>query len=121
MDSTIVRAQVIETELRPDEYPTVAMDTLLPSRAAAVVASSTIINRSLPRILRLAQGARIALAEAIRASAMPREFTRFGRYMHIHHDRGTAPKRKFRAGWHVAMRQQSPHINKKIAARATSF
>lgn len=77
MDNTIVRAQVIETELRPDEYPTVAMDTLLPGRAAAVVASSTIINRSLPRILRLAQGARIALAEAIRASAMPREFTRF--------------------------------------------
>lgn len=104
--------QVIETEPRPGEYPTVAMDTLLPGCAAAVVASSTIINRTLPRILRLAQGSRVAvvgpatplsprlhqygveilggllvrdvfgLGDAIRAGAMPREFTRFATYVH---------------------------------------
>ncbi|OJX83302.1 DUF364 domain-containing protein [Magnetospirillum sp. 64-120] len=110
--------QVIETEPRPGEYPTVAMDTLLPGCAAAVVASSTIINRTLPRILRLAQGSRIALAgpatplsprlyqygleilggllirdvkglaHALRAGAMPREFTRFATYAHIRPDDG---------------------------------
>ncbi|MBR9973441.1 Rossmann-like domain-containing protein [Magnetospirillum sulfuroxidans] len=119
--------QVIETEPRPGEYPTVAMDTLLPGCAATVVASSTLINRSLPRILRLAHGSRIALVgpatpltprlyhygaevlgglvvrdakglgEAVRAGAMPREFTRFGNYMHIRHERETAPRCKFRA------------------------
>ena len=105
--------QVIETDPRPGEYPIVAMDTLLPGCAAAVIASSAIVNRTLPRILRLAQGSRLALigpatplsarlhaygievlggllirdakglAEAIRAGAMPREFTRFGSYVHI--------------------------------------
>lgn len=118
--------QVIETEPRPGEYPTVAMDTLLPGCAAAVVASSTIINRSLPRILRLAQGARVAmvgpatpltprlygyglevlgglvvrdakgLAEAIRAGAMPREFTRFGSYKHLRRHRHAPPHGTFR-------------------------
>lgn len=110
---TLANPQVIETEPRPGEYPTVAMDTLLPGCAATVVASSTIINRTLPRILRLAQGARVAvigpvtpmtprlfdygievlgglvvrdaegLAAAIRAGALPREFARFGQYVHI--------------------------------------
>jgi uncharacterized protein (DUF4213/DUF364 family) len=105
--------QVIETDPRPGEYPTIAMDTLLPGCAAAVVASSSLVNRNLPRILRLAQGARIALvgpvtpltsrlyaygldilgglvirdpkglAEAIRAGALPREFGRFGQYLHL--------------------------------------
>jgi len=114
--------QVIETEPRPGEYPTVAMDTLLPGCAAAVVASSTIINRTLPRILRLAQGSRIALvgpatplsprlyqygvevlggliirdvrglANAIRAGAMPREFTRFATYTHIRQAPGELTK-----------------------------
>lgn len=109
--------QVIEVEPRPGEYPSVAMDTLLPGCAAAVVASSTIVNRTLPRILRLAHGSRMAmvgpvtpltprlyhygveilgglvirdpegLANAIRAGAMPREFPRFGQYLHIRHDR----------------------------------
>lgn len=109
--------QIIEAEPRPGEYPTVAMDTLLPGCAAAVVASSTIINRTLPRILRLSQGARVAmvgpatpltprlfdyglevlgglivrdpagLAAAIRAGAMPREFARFGQYVHIRQQR----------------------------------
>jgi len=113
--------QVIETEPRPGEYPTVAMDTLLPGCAATVVASSTIINRTLPRILRLAQGSRIALvgpaaplsprlhqygvevlggllvrdvkglANVIRAGAMPREFTRFATYVHIRQPQNERP------------------------------
>jgi hypothetical protein len=104
---------VIETDPRPGEFPIVAMDTLLPGCSAAVVNSSALINRNLPRILRLAQGGRIALvgpstpltprlfaygldilgglvindpnglAAAVRAGATPREFGRFGRYVHI--------------------------------------
>lgn len=120
--------QVIEAEPRPGEYPTVAMDTLLPGCAAAVVASSTIINRTLPRILRLSQGARVAmvgpatpltprlfdyglevlggliirdptgLAAAIRAGAMPREFARFGQYVHIRREqREEGDSSRFRA------------------------
>jgi uncharacterized protein (DUF4213/DUF364 family) len=104
---------VIETDPRPGEFPIIAMDTLLPGCAAAVVNSSALINRTLPRILRLAQGSPVALvgpstpltprlhaygldilsglvvsdpnglAAAIRAGATPREFGRFGRYLHI--------------------------------------
>jgi len=120
--------QVIENDPRPGEYPTIAMDTLLPGCAAAVVASSTLVNRNLPRILRLAQGSRIALvgpvtpltprlhaygveilgglvvrdakglAEAIRAGALPREFSRFGQYLHLRRE-DAAPARpcRFRA------------------------
>ena len=106
-------AQVIEAAPRHGEYPTIAMDTILPGCAASVVTSSTLINRNLPRVLRLAQHARIALvgaatpltprlhnygiqvlgglviddtnglATAIRAGALPREFTRFGRYVNL--------------------------------------
>ncbi len=109
---------VIETDPRPGEFPLVAMDTLLPGCAAAVVNSSALINRNLPRILRLAQGSRLALvgpstplsprlhaygleilgglvvddpgglAAAIRAGATPREFGRFGRYLHIRNTEG---------------------------------
>ncbi|WP_205762368.1 Rossmann-like domain-containing protein [Magnetospirillum aberrantis] len=104
---------VIETDPRPGEFPPVAMDTLLPGCGGAVVNSSALINRSLPRILRLAQGAPMALigpstplterlhdygigilgglvvdnpvglAATIRAGGGPREFTRFGRYVHL--------------------------------------
>lgn len=111
-------AQVIETDPRPGELPTVAMDTVLPGCAAAIVTSSSLINRNLPRILRLASGARVALvgpatpltprlygygvdtlggfvvtnphglASAIQAGALPREFSRFGHYVHIR--RGSA-------------------------------
>lgn len=103
---------VIETDPRPGEFPPVAMDTLLPGCGGAVVNSSALINRSLPRILRLAHTAPVALigpstplterlhdygigilgglvvdnpvglAAAIRAGAGPKEFTRFGRYAH---------------------------------------
>lgn len=104
------------------------MDTLLPGCAAAVVASSTLINRTAPRILRLAHGSRLALigpitplsprlyhygvevlgglvvrdptglANAIRAGAMPREFHRFGHYVHIRHERSEGSQKcRFRA------------------------
>lgn len=106
------QAAVIETEPRPGEFPPVAMDTLLPGCGCAVVNASALVNRSLPRILRLAETAPLALiglstpltprlfdygiavlgglvvhdprglAAAIRAGAAPREFTRFGQYRH---------------------------------------
>ena len=56
--------QVIEASPRAGEYPTIAMDTLLPGCAAAVVTSSTLVNRNLPRVLRLAQGSRVAVVGA---------------------------------------------------------
>lgn len=110
---TLKNPQVIETDPRPGEYPTVAMDTLLPGCAAAVAASSSLVNRSLPRILGLAGSSRVALVgpstpmarrlhdygceilgglvirdpvglgNAIKAGAMPREFQNYGQYMHI--------------------------------------
>lgn len=127
LSDVLDKPQVIEAEPRPGEYPTVAMDTLLPGCAAAVVASSTVINRTLPRILRLAQGSRVALvgpatplsprlyhyglevlgglvvadatglAEAVQAGAQPREFSRFGNYRHIRHGRETTPECNYRA------------------------
>lgn len=128
LSDVLSNPQVIETEPRPGEFPTGAMDTLLPGCAAAVVASSTLINRSLPRILRLAHGSRLALvgpitpltprlyyygvevlgglvikdpsglANAIRAGAMPREFQRFGHYVHIRHERPEGTQKcRFRA------------------------
>lgn len=106
-------SSVIEADPRPGEYPLVAMDALLPGSAAAVINSSALINRSLPRILRLTRHGRAALvgpatpltprlfdyglevlggfivqdrdglAAAIRAGALPKEFGRFGRYVHL--------------------------------------
>ncbi|GEO81034.1 Rossmann-like domain-containing protein [Pararhodospirillum oryzae] len=124
----VAHPQVIESNPRPGEYPTTAMDTLLPGCAAAVVASSTLLNRTLPRILRLARGSRVALigpgapltprlypygiegvgsliirdpqglATAIRAGALPREFTRFGEYRHLLAERpAQRPSCRFRA------------------------
>jgi len=114
LGAVLPNCAVIETDPRPGEYPTVAMDSLLPGCAAAVVNSSTIINRNLPRILRLAQGSRVALvgpstpmterlypyglevlgglvvrdakglAAAIKTGAHPRDFGNFGQYLHIH-------------------------------------
>ena len=122
LNEVIRNPQVIETDPRPGEYPTVAMDTLLPGCAAAVVASSSLVNRTLPRILRLAHGSRVALVgpvtplttrlhaygveilgglvvrdakglgAAIRAGALPREFVRFGQYVHLRRaDTAAAP------------------------------
>lgn len=113
LSEILPQSVVIETDPRPGEFPVVAMDSLLPGCTATVVNSSTLINRSLPRILRLTTGSRVALigpstpltprlntygvevlgglivsdtdglAAAIRAGALPREFGRFGRYQHI--------------------------------------
>jgi len=122
LSEVLSNPQVIETDPRPGEYPTVAMDTLLPGCAAAVVASSTLVNRTLPRILRLAHGSRLALVgpvtpltprlhpygieilgglvvrdakglgAAIRAGALPREFIRFGQYLHLRRAEGPMPQ-----------------------------
>jgi uncharacterized protein (DUF4213/DUF364 family) len=111
--SILPGAHVIEADPRPGEYPTTAMDTLLPSCSAAVVSATTLINRSLPRILTLAQGRPLgligpatplsprlwdygvsllggfivhspsAMAQAIRAGAGPKEFSEHGHYVHI--------------------------------------
>ena len=113
IDGILSNCAVIEADPRPGEFPIVAMDTLLPGCSAAVVNSSTVVNRSLPRILRLARNRPVALigpatpmtprlhdygldvlgglvvtditglATAIRAGATAREFGRFGRFMHI--------------------------------------
>ncbi len=109
----LANPQVIEASPRPGEFPTIAMDTLLPGCAATIASSSTLINRTLPRVLRLAGRARVALVGAatpltprlhrygievlggliiddpsglagiIRAGGLPREFIRFGRYVHL--------------------------------------
>lgn len=106
-------AVVIETDPRPGELPTIATDTVVPGCSAIVVNSSALINRKLPHLLNLAEGARAALigpstpltprlhdygievlgglvvrdpaglAEAVRANAPPKAFAQFGRYIHI--------------------------------------
>lgn len=113
VDGILPNRAVIETDPKPGEFPTAAMDTLLPGCGAAIVNSSALINRTLPRILRLARNRRVALigpttpmtprlydyglevlgglvvadpaglACAIRAGALPREFGRFGRFVHL--------------------------------------
>jgi uncharacterized protein (DUF4213/DUF364 family) len=111
---------VIEADPRPGEFPMSAMDTLLSGCSAAVVNASALVNRSLPRVLRLARNRPVALigpatpmtprlhdyglevlgglvvtdtnglATAIRAGAAAREFNRFGRFVHI--SRGCSDK-----------------------------
>lgn len=106
-------AVVVETDPQPGEYPTTAMDTLLPGAAAVVVSSSALINRTLARVLRFARRARVAmvgpatpltprlhaygcevlggfvvrdvegLATLIQAGGLPRDFGRYGRYVHL--------------------------------------
>ncbi len=113
IDGMLPHCQVVETDPRPGEYPLMALETLLPGCAAAVVNSSALINRNLTRILRLTTGRPLALtgpstpltprlfdygvsvlgglqvtdpdglAAAIRAGALPREFSKFGRFIHI--------------------------------------
>lgn len=106
-------SQVIEAQPRPGELPPVAMDTVLPGCAAVVVSATSIVNRTLPRILRLTYGSRVALigpatpltprlhsygpeilgglrvrdpdglAEAVAAGGLPRDFDHFGDFVHI--------------------------------------
>lgn len=104
---------VVDPMPRPGEFPLAALDTLLPGARAVVVASATLVERQLARILRLARGARVALtgpatplsarlhdygveilgglvvkdraglARAVRLGLPPRGFGRFGQYRHI--------------------------------------
>jgi hypothetical protein len=113
VEGILPNCAVIEADPKPGEFPPVAMDSLLPSCGAAIVNSSALINRSLPRILQLAQNRPVALigpatpmtprlhdygldvlgglvvtdpaglAAAIRAGAAPRAFGQFGRYVHL--------------------------------------
>ena len=113
VDGMLPNCAVMEAEPRPGEFPLAAMDSILPACDAAIVNSSTLINRNLPRVLRLSQHRPVALigpatpmtprlfdygisvlgglivsdpqglAQAIRAGATPREFNRFGRFAHI--------------------------------------
>lgn len=114
-------AKVIEAQPRPGELPTIAMDTVLPGCAAAVVSATSLVNRTLPRILRLAQGAQVAvigptapmtprlhaygidvigglrvrdpdgLAQLVANGGLPRDFERFGDFVHIRRET-TAPQ-----------------------------
>lgn len=113
IEDVLPNCAVIEASPRPGEYPTVAMDSLLPGAGAAVINASALVNRTLPRILKLARSRRLALIGpatpltsrlfdygveilsglvvddahglglAIEAGALPRDFARFGRFVHI--------------------------------------
>ncbi|PWC42420.1 hypothetical protein TSO221_21780 [Azospirillum sp. TSO22-1] len=106
-------AQVIETNPRPGELPAAAADCLLPGCAAAILTAASLVNRTLPHMLTLAAGARVALvgpatpltprlhvygietlsgfivrdadgiARAIAAGARPKDFSAFGRFVHM--------------------------------------
>ena len=126
LSEILPQAQVIEAQPRPGELPTIAMDTVLPGCAAAVITATSLVNRTLPRILKLTQGARVALigpatpmtsrlhaygvdvlgglrvrnvdglAEAIAAGALPRDFDRFGDFVHIRAVRPLAERQHLR-------------------------
>ncbi|HYG85083.1 MAG TPA: DUF2478 domain-containing protein [Azospirillum sp.] len=55
------RAQVIEIDPRPGEYPEAACEWLLPGADAVAVTASSLANRTLPRLLAAGRGARVAL------------------------------------------------------------
>ncbi|HYH39584.1 MAG TPA: DUF2478 domain-containing protein [Azospirillum sp.] len=55
------RAQVIEIDPRPGEYPEPACDWLLPGAEAVVATASALANRTLPRLLAASRGARVTL------------------------------------------------------------
>ena len=55
------RAQVIEMDPGPGQYPEPACDWLLPGADAAVVTASSLANRTLPRLLTAGRGTRLAL------------------------------------------------------------
>ncbi|MBI5132671.1 MAG: DUF2478 domain-containing protein [Rhodopseudomonas palustris] len=119
VDGMLPNCAVMEADPRPGEYPLAAMDSILPACDATIVNASSLINRTLPRVLRLSQHRPVALigpatpmtprlfdyglsvlgglivsdpkglASAIRAGALPREFSRFGRFVHL--TRGSSP------------------------------
>lgn len=116
LSEILPQAQVIEAQPRPGELPTIAIDTVLPGCAAAVVSANSLLNRTLPRILRLAHGARLALigpaapmtprlhdygvdvigglrvrdvdgiAHVVATGGAPRDFERYGSFFHICRD-----------------------------------
>lgn len=124
-------ARVIEAQPRPGELPTIAMDTVLPGCAAAVISASSVVNRTLPRILRLAAGARSALigpatpmtprlhtygievlgglrvrdpdglAASVAAGGRPADFDHFGDYVHIR-EAAPSPPQSLAAGQDLA-------------------
>ncbi|MCG5241800.1 DUF2478 domain-containing protein [Azospirillum doebereinerae] len=55
------RAQVIDMNPSDGEHPEAACDWLLPGAEAVAVTASAFANRTLPRLLRVAPGARIAM------------------------------------------------------------
>lgn len=55
------RAQVIDMTPRAGEHPEPASDWLLPGAAAVAVTASALANRTLPRLLRQATSARVAM------------------------------------------------------------
>jgi uncharacterized protein (DUF4213/DUF364 family)/nucleoside-triphosphatase THEP1 len=55
------KAQVVEIKPGPGEYPEVAGEWLLPGAEAVAITSSTLANRTLPRLLAAAGGARVAV------------------------------------------------------------
>ncbi len=122
VDSILPDCAIIETDPRPGEYPVAAMESLLPGCGGAIVNSSALINRGLTRILRLARHRAVALigpstplaprlhnyglavlggfvvrdphglGQAVQAGVAPKEFARFGRYIHLRDE--TAPSRR---------------------------
>lgn len=54
-------AHIIDMTPREGEYPEQAADWLLPGAEAVAVTASAFANRTLPRLLRLAQGTRVAM------------------------------------------------------------
>lgn len=54
-------AKVIDRKPGPGQYPEQAAEWLLPAAEAAIITASTLANRSLPGLLRLARFARVAL------------------------------------------------------------
>ncbi|PPQ40842.1 Rossmann-like domain-containing protein [Rhodopila globiformis] len=113
VDGMLPNCALAEADPRPGRFPIVALDSLLPGCGAAVVNASALVNRSLPRLLRLARHRPVALvgpatplssrlhdyglavvagfvvddadglAAAIRAGATAREFGRHGRFIHL--------------------------------------
>jgi hypothetical protein len=113
MTEALSQALVIKHEPAQGEYPLEAMESLVPGSAAVAIAAGNIANRRAPRIIRLAQGARVGifgtgtplsdrlfrygvdalgglvvddaegLARAVRDGASQSEFSRFCHSIHI--------------------------------------
>lgn len=116
-------AHIIETNPRPGEFPTAAADYLLPGCRVAILTAAGLVNRTLPRLLSLAAGARVAvvgpatplsprlfaygietlagfvvtdpegMAIAVASGAKPREFRSFGRFVYRRAPVTAAPPR----------------------------